>query len=53
MKNNWLIFQTHLQWFEQFNTAFTQDRPVRAYVLEQDVTNAQQVNTMIEQNSTL
>lgn len=38
---------------EQFNTAFTQDRPVRAYVLEQDVTNAQQVNTMIEQNSTL
>lgn len=38
---------------EQFNTAFTQDKPVRAYVLEQDVTNSQQVNTMIEQKATL
>ncbi len=38
---------------EQFNTAFTQDKPMRAYVVEQDVTNAQQVNTMIEQKATL
>jgi hypothetical protein len=38
---------------EQFNTAFTQERPVRAYVVEQDVTNSQQINTMIEQKATL
>jgi len=38
---------------EQFNTAFTQETPVRAYVVEQEVTNSQQINTMIQQKATL
>jgi len=38
---------------EQFNTAFTQESPVRAYVVEQEVTNSQQINTMIQQKATL
>jgi len=38
---------------EQFNTAFTQDAPIQAYVVEQQVTDSQQINTMIQQKSTL
>ena len=38
---------------EQFNTAFTQDAPIQAYVVEQQVTDSQQINTMIQQKATL
>lgn len=38
---------------EQFTTAFTQETPVKAYVVEQEVTNSQQINTMITQKATL
>jgi len=38
---------------EQFNSQFGQEQPVQAYVVEQDVTSSQQINTMIQQKSTL
>lgn len=38
---------------EQFNQQFGQEQPVQAYVVEQDVTNSQQINTMIQQKATL
>jgi len=39
---------------EQFNTQFAQDMPpVQAYVVEQQVTESQQINTMIQQKATL
>tara|TARA_R110002012_G_C11676454_1_gene613828 strand:- start:19401 stop:21365 length:1965 start_codon:yes stop_codon:yes gene_type:complete len=40
---------------EQFNAQFggQNQEPVQAYVVEQDVTQSQQINTMIEQKSTL
>jgi hypothetical protein len=38
---------------EQFTENFTADTPVQAYVVEQNVTNSQQINTMIQQKATL
>jgi hypothetical protein len=38
---------------QQFSDNFMQQQPVQAYVVEQDVTNAQQINTMISQKATL
>lgn len=38
---------------EQFNQDFQQEQPVQAFVVEQDVTNAQQINTQIQQKATL
>ena len=39
---------------EQFNNQFAQDTPpVQAFVVEQQVTNSQQINTMIQQKATL
>ena len=39
---------------EQFNSQFGQETPpVQAYVVEQQVTNSQQINTMIQQKATL
>lgn len=38
---------------EQFNDQFGQQQPVQAYVVEQDVTSSQQINTMIQQKATL
>ncbi len=39
---------------EQFNNQFGQETPpVQAYVVEQEVTNSQQINTMIQQKATL
>lgn len=38
---------------EQFNQDFAQEQPVQAYVVEQNVTNAQQINTQIQQQATL
>jgi len=38
---------------DQFTENFTQDTPVQAFVVEQDVTSSQQINTMIQQKATL
>lgn len=39
---------------EQFNAQFNQDTPpIQAFVVEQQVTNSQQINTMIQQKATL
>jgi len=38
---------------QQLSDNFMQQQPVQAYVVEQDVTNAQQINTMISQKATL
>jgi|TARA_R100000081_G_C4820351_1_gene179342 hypothetical protein len=38
---------------EQFNQNFTNEQPIQAYVVEQNVTSAQQINAQIEQKSTL
>ena len=39
---------------EQFNNQFGQETPpVQAYVVEQQVTESQQINTMIQQKATL
>lgn len=38
---------------EQFTDNFMEDTPVQAFVVEQDVTNSQQINTMIQQKATL
>jgi len=39
---------------EQFNNQFVQDTPpIQAFVVEQQVTNSQQINTLIQQKATL
>ena len=39
---------------EQFNSQFNQETPpIQAFVVEQQVTNSQQINTMIQQKATL
>jgi len=39
---------------EQFNAQFNQNtQPIQAFVVEQQVTNSQQINTMIQQKATL
>ena len=39
---------------EQFNAQFNQDTPpIQAFVVEQQVTESQQINTMIQQKATL